>query len=118
MIMSEWRIVSKLMKLLLELDSFGNSTPWLLHTKLPRTITVLSDCGHCYKMGQTAIPSVLPDPTVKASCFLCSGPGWDLAWVYSSLSFQKAANPVRCWDRPSKILRVPKTEIVILRTSL
>lgn len=94
MIMSEWRIVSKLMKLLLELDSFGNSTPWLLHTKLPRTITVLSDCGHCYKMGQTAIPSVLPDPTVKASCFLCSGPGWDLAWVYSSLSFQKAANPV------------------------
>ena len=71
------------MKLLLELDSFGNSTPWLLHTKLPRTIAVLSDCGHCYKMGQTASPSVLPDPSVKAPCFLCSGPGWDLAWDVS-----------------------------------
>ena len=82
------------MKLLLELDSLGNSTPWLLHTKLPRTIAVLSDCGHCYKMGQTASPSVLPDPSVKAPCFLCSGPRWDLAWVYSSLYFQKKANPV------------------------
>lgn len=116
MIMSEWRIVSKLMKLLLELDSFGNSTPWLLHTKLPRTITVLSDCGHCYKMGQTAIPSVLPDPTVKASCFLCSGPGWDLDFPVLP---EEGKSSGGCWDRPSKILRVPKTEIVIsLRTSL
>lgn len=92
---SKWRIVSKRMKVASGIESLWEQYPMAFAHKIAQNSHCAQWLWSLLQNGTDCKPLISCQiPQRRPLLGLCSGPGWNLAWVYSSPSFQLKANPV------------------------